>query len=298
MGVRDSQDVVEVVQDAHPNVRPSQLPVTVIQDAKPSVHLSQLPVEIVQDARGNIRLSQETVEAIMNAYPGVHPSQVTIEVIGIFIEVPMPLVYPTLPGKKPTVGWETQFFNTPEEVTVSGGKVTIGLSDVPVHTFTLSYEFVRWDLFYREEQNLRGFFGANRGNLGRFLFKFEQDYKVTAQKVATTDGTTRIYTLIRSYGVGENSFSEPIGYVDQTKDFNLYLNGKLQDKSTYTIDTTVGAQQQIIFTGVPTTGQEIAVDMEYFYFCKFVDSKISIDKFLLGFSSADKIQIETCPAGT
>lgn len=297
MGERISQEVVEVIQDADPNARVSQVTAEVIQDANGNVRVSQLPVEVIQDAQGNVRISQQTIEAIQNAFPGVRISQLIIEAVGIFIEVPVPLVYPKLPGKSPKVDWATEFFNLDTQKAPNGAQVDLGLADTPLHTFTLNYNFMRDDFGFREEMLFRGFFGAMRGNLIRFQFPFEKDFQVKRQKIGTTDGSTRIYTLTRTYGVGEASWSEPIGYVDKTQPFNLYLGTTWQDPRDYTIDTTIPAKQQVIFGGVPTGGQDIFVDMNYNYYCKFEDPKLTLSQFLRMISSGEGIVLQSCRPG-
>lgn len=297
MGERVSQEVVEVVITDTPDVRVSQQVIEPVIVGEPNVRVSQVPVEVVQDAQGHVRVSQETIEAILNALPGVHISQLIIEVVGLFFEVPMALIYPKLPGKSPQVKWKTTFFNLQTQVAPNGAEIDQGLADTPLHTFTVTYNFLRDDFGFQEQRLLRGFFGAQGGNRGRFQFPLDEDHQVKSQLIGTTDGSTRIYTLTRDYGVGEASWNEPIGYVDLTQPFTLYFDGVPRDRSSYTIDTTVPAQQQIIFPSFPTAGQKITVDMDYNYYCKFQDPDIDLDKFMYRLFSGDQIVIKSCRPG-
>jgi len=135
-----------------------------------------------------------------------------------------------------------------------------------------------------------------RGNLGRFNYWHREDHAVLSQEIATTDGTTRAYTLVRTYGVGEAAFTESIDYVDTSKPVNVYLDGVLQDPDSYTIDTTVPVQQQILFAGTPVTDQVITADFDFFYYCKFADPKMSLDKFMECLWTGDKIALRSCRA--
>ncbi len=267
-------------------------------DGAPAGRITQIPLEALIDGGPNARISQHLLEAIIDAHPGVRISQIVIEVLAYFIEVPVPLTYPELPGLTFPVGWATDWPNIATQVASDLSEFDLGIGDTPLHTFTLTYEYLD-DRFGADHQRLlRGFFGAMRGNLIRFNFKHREDHQVKGQFIATTDGTTRIYTLQRTYGVGEASWSEPIGYVDRTRPFTLYLDSVWQDPDTYTIDTTVPGRQQIIFAGTPVTDLAITTDMDFFYYCKFQDKKMNLDKFMEAIWSGDKIALRSCRAGT
>lgn len=299
MAARVGQEDLEAIIDGDPNARISQLPVEAIIDGAPSARVTQTPLEAIIDGAPPARVSQELLQAILDAHPGVHISQIVIEVIGLFIEVPMPPVYPTLPGLTYPVRWKQIFYNAATQTTVTGADIDIGLSATPLHDFELTYDFLR-DNFgpnSQEHRLLRGFFGLMRGNLGRCVFKNVDDFQVRSQEVGTTDGSTRIYTLQRTYGVGEYAWTEPVGYVDQTMPFNVYLDGNLQDPSIYTVDTTVPVQQQIIFAGIPTMGQVITVDMDYFYYCKLAEDNLTFEKFMDKLWTLGKITLHSCRPG-
>jgi len=296
MAERVSQGVIEAAIDGAPNARASQQVIEAAIDGAPALRISQIPLQALIDGGPNARISQEIIEAIIDANPGVHISQIVIEVLALFIEVPVPLTYPELPGLTFPVGWETDWPNLETQIAADLSEFDLGIGDTPLHTFTLTYEYLD-DRFGADHQRLlRGFFGAMRGNLIRFNFKHREDHQVRGQLVGTTDGTTRIYTLPRTYGVGEASFTEPVGYVDMTMPFVLYLDGVWQDPSTYTIDTTVPAEQQIIFAGTPTAGQDITADFDFLYYCKFQDKKMNLDKFMEAIWAGDSIKIRSCRA--
>lgn len=296
MAGRVSQDQIEGLIDGAPAARTSQDQVEVLIDGGPGVRISQDQLEALIDGAPIARVSQDLLEAIIDAHPDVHVSQIQIEILAKFIEVPLPLTYPQLPGLTPNVNWSTDHQNIETQRAADGTEFDLGLADEPLHTFTLEYEFLNDRFGVNEQKLLRGFFGANRGNLGRFNYWHREDHRVIGQEIGTTDGSTRIYTLKRTYGVGEASFTEAVGYVDTSMPFAVYLDGVKQAAGSYTLDTTVPVQQQIIFAGIPAAGQVITVDMEYFYYCKFADPAMSLDKFMEALWAGSGIKLRSCRA--
>lgn len=277
--------------------RISQDAVEVLADGTPAARVSQDVVEALVEGTAIARVSQAVVEVAF-ANTGIsRVTQIVLECLIINWEVLMPIIYPKLPGLTFPESWETDFFNTPTQVAASGAEIDLGLSETPLHTFTLAYEFLNDRFGVFEQKLLRGFFGACRGNLGRFLYWLKEDHQVRAQAIGTTDGTTRTYVLKRTYGVGEASWTEPVGYLDQTQTFTVYLDAVPADPSTYTVDVTVPAAQAIIFTSAPAAAKAVTVDMDYFYYCKFKDPKMSLDKFMDALWSGSGIALRSCRAG-
>jgi hypothetical protein len=299
MAGRVSQEVVEAEVSATPLARISQEVVEAEVVATPLARVSQEILEAEVVATPLARVSQEVVEAEVVATPLARISQLVVECLIANIEVFMPIVFPTLQGIGYSVFWKPKFFNLPTQTASSGADIDLGLSQAPLHDFELTYDFLR-DSFQSgtlEFKTMLGFFLAVSGNLGRFLFRNPDDNTVKSQAIGTTDGSTRLWTLVRTFGVGEYSGTEPIGYVDETQPFNLYLNGVLQDPSTYTVLTTQGANQQVQFAGVPSAGKAITVDMSYFYYCKLADDNLSFEKFMSQLWLLKKIVLHSCRAG-
>jgi hypothetical protein len=119
--------------------------------------------------------------------------------------------------------WRSANLETGIVTRESGGGKALGgdpddrLADMPLHTFTLKYNFLRDGFPWRdplEWTTLAGFFLALQGNLGRFLFKWGDDFQARSQNIGTTDGSTLVWTLTRTWGCGEYSGTEPIGWLD------------------------------------------------------------------------------------
>jgi hypothetical protein len=250
------------------------------------------------------RVSQLVLETLDRGAARARVTQFVLEALIVNLEVEL-LVYPTLPGLAYNVGWDTNFFNMPTSTSASGADIDLGLAQYPLHDFTLTYEFLRDGFGFTEQKTLRGFFMAIGGTLGRFLFRNPADFRVRMQKVnlnVLTDGSLRVWTLIRSYGIGEYSSTEPVGMVDLTEPFNVYMGvpgvaPTIVDSSLYTVVTSVPGQQQLQFASPPSAGQQIFVDMDYFYYCKLQDSKLSMEEFMHRLWTLNKIVIHSCRPG-
>ena len=118
------------------------------------------------------------------------------------------------------------------------------------------------------------------------------------QPIATDDGSTRLFTLICTCRASEYSSSEPVGVIDDTAVFNAYLDGVVQSVGTeYTRVESVPCQQQIQFATAPANGKVISVDMGYYYYCKFADSKLTLEEFMHRLWTLNKFVLHSCRAG-
>jgi len=147
---------------------------------------------------------------------------------------------------------------------------------------------------------MKGFPLRIGGSQGRFLWKNPDDNAVKNQAIATTDGTTTIWTLQRTFGLGADSRTEPVGYVDLENPvpFRVYLDGVEYDHTLWQVLQTVPGQQQLKFFNTLSAGHKITVDMAYFYYCKFPDDEDDFEKFVSGNWKIAKLTLRSCKAGT
>lgn len=283
MAGRVSQEVAEALANATSNAR-----------------VSQEVAEALTIATPKARVSQEVVEALADATPKARVTGLYLEILVPNIEVFMPLVYPQIPQWTYSVKWAPKAWNMPTQTMTTGAKLDLALANTITHTFELTYQILRdtWNVAGTEFRTMGGFFGAMLGNAGRFLFPWKDDNQVQNQFIATTDGVNHTWTLQRTFGLGEYSFTEPVGYVDLTQPFVAYLNGVRQNASLYSVVQTQPGLQQIEFAGTPTTGQTLTVDMSYFYYCRLPDDNLSFEQFMNKLWTLKKIQIESCRANT
>jgi hypothetical protein len=222
-------------------------------------------------------------------------------------------IYPgrdKLPGLTYGQKWSPAFFNQ-TATTGIGAQIGVGLSPYPLHSFELEYELLR-DGLRADWQNgqglefktLMGFFLQATGTLGRFLYKNLADHRVSQNVIATGDGLTTAFTLTRNFGANGFVATEPVGQViwpgsDLGGDgFNAYLNGSAVpvNPDLYTVNTANPCANTITFATAPPPDQKIAVDMSYYYYCRFSkdtnDFEIFMDKLW-----NSEVTLVSCRAG-
>lgn len=74
---------------------------------------------------------------------------------------------------------------------------------------------------------------------------------------------------------------EPVGYVDLSAPFNVYVNGVAQPGAAFTLDQTTPVNQLLSFTTahLPADGSTITVDMDYFYYVRFAADTLDFEQF-------------------
>ena len=298
MADRVSQDVAEVSASGTPKARTSQDIAEVSGSGTPKARVSQDVGEVSGYGTPKARLSQNVGEVSGYGSPFARIGQVTVSILVRSIDVAMPPVYPALPGQPAySFNWTPEFF-TLSERGPSGVDVDLAISATGVHEFELTYQVLRdtFDDSGIEFKTIMGFWLRIGGPSGRFLFKNPSDNTVLSQIVATTDGVNSVYTLVRSFGLGENVGTEPVGYVDPVATFAAYLDGVWQSPGTYSVISTTPANQQIKFNTTPGAGKVITVDMSYYYFCKFADDKMIFEEFMNRLWGLKKITLRSVKA--
>lgn len=300
MADRVSQIVVETAELGTPNARASQVVAEVSAEGTPAARASQIVAEVSAGGTPSARASQVTAEVSAFGSPKARISQIVIEFWVQNLQVTMPPIYPDLPGRTfPTIV-RPKFFNLGVK-TATGASIDKQLAASPLWEFDLTYSALRNGFMWREGSNeyatLLGFMLSLNGSSGRFLFPVEWDRSVTGQFVATTDGTTTVFTLNRTFGRGALSGTEPVGYVDTVQPFNVYLDGVLQDHTTYQLIQTTPAQQQLKTLSTIASGHTLTVDMSYYYYCKFQDDQYDFEEMMRDLFTLKKVTIESCRPG-
>jgi hypothetical protein len=279
--------------------RVSQEVIEALDTATPSVLVSQEVIESLDTGTPTVLVSQEVVEALDTATPIVYVSQLVMEILQVNLEATMLPVYPSnLPGLAFNVKWTPQFFNMPSQIASAGASIDLAYADTPLHEFELIYEFLRDNFGQTEFKTMMGFFLKLGGTVGRFLFRNPDDYIATAEYIATTDGFATLYgPVTRTFGTGDYTASESVGWVDLTAPVKIYLDGIEQGSSAaYVLQTTPG-DVRIKFTAAPTIGQVITMDFNFYYYCKFMDNIASFEKFMNQIWTLPSIRIGSCRPG-
>ena len=117
------------------------------------------------------------------------------------------------------------------------------------------------------------------GQTNVFAFDAPWDDSRSDQVIATGDGATYIFTIVRTWGTGATATTAPIGLVNEV--FDVSLNGVTVDPSEYYIQ-----RNKIYFVNSatnipdpPPVGQVLTMTFSYYYLCRFVEDEQSFEEF-------------------
>jgi hypothetical protein len=222
------------------------------------------------------------------------------------------LVYPrALPGLAPEIVRRPKHA-VELQTHQSGGEVRLSYWSEPLWEWDISYNVLR-DGFrdgtsYDELRQIAGMFLACVGSLQGFQFYDPDDHAIFRQTIATTDGLSSAYTLIRTYGScnpGDGyQGSEAIGFLDTTQAFNLYVDGSatpvdMSDPTYgYSLATSAPKQQQLVFNAAPASGHTLSVDMSYLYYARFGADTQDFQKFMHQLWGLKKVTIASLRFGS
>ena len=114
-------------------------------------------------------------------------------------------VFPSLPGLTFPVT-RTPLWSTQVQESTSGKELRLAYYTYPRYRWQVKISVLRSDSTNHELQTLLGFFNARQGQFDTFLYTDADDNTVTTQAIATGDGTTSAFQLVRTLG----SFTEPV----------------------------------------------------------------------------------------
>jgi uncharacterized protein (TIGR02217 family) len=183
-------------------------------------------------------------------------------------------IYPSLPGLD-FGSVRTPRFNTSTQASISGYESRIARMAYPIYTFKLKYEFLRSGAATLEMQTLAGFFLSMQGSFNSFLYTDPDDYSVTNQSIGTGDGATTTFQLVRSYGAGGFTLTEPVHNTNSTP--VIKVDGVTK---TVTTDYTISATGLVTFVTAPASTKSITWSGTFYYKCRFKDDSSDFDKFM------------------
>ena len=173
----------------------------------------------------------------------------------------------------------TPVWNNQLQKTVTGRTVASTYQQYPLYTFKINYEY----LSASDYNTLLGFFNQQGGSLTPFLFDAGAgNDSVTAQSIGTGDGSTKIFTLLRSYG----GYAEPIAASFGTR--HAYDNGTAV---TATFDSP--SNGQVTYATAPATGHALTWTGNYYFQVRFSKGSAEIEEFMYQLYSAQQIELET-----
>jgi hypothetical protein len=190
-----------------------------------------------------------------------------------------PSVHPGYPTKiKPT-------FASLVQTSVSGVEVKSARQAYPLYEFEVPFEVLRDQLQnptpdpyftgFTELEQISGLFLACRGQYGRFYYSCPEDNSRVGQLIALGDNSTVTFRIVRTWGAGTLSFTDPVGALDTGSPFTIYLSG-----TPDTGNWTVSADKTLITrNSAPGLFQPITMDFHFFYLCRFIEDLEDFEQF-------------------
>ncbi len=173
----------------------------------------------------------------------------------------------------------TPVWDTTVQQAISGMETRIAKGNYPRWTWELIYNVLRSSASFGELQQLAGFFNARQGMFDTFLYKDADDNSVIAQPIATADGVTAHFQLIRSFG----GFNEPILAPNLSLALNIYVNEVKQTGGVSVTQWGGGSAQGpgvILFATPPANGAIITADFSYYFPVRMTGDSVPFTLFM------------------
>jgi uncharacterized protein (TIGR02217 family) len=129
------------------------------------------------------------------------------------------------------------------------------------------------------------FFNAHAGKYTEFLFCDPSDNSAANQPLGTGDGVTRVFTLMRTLGGGNLTFTEPVRGVFNTP--AVKING--MPTSAFSI----GPLGRITFTSPPPAGAVLSWSGIFFFLCRFDQDDLDVQQMMQGLWSQSGVSFVT-----
>jgi len=212
------------------------------------------------------------------------------------------LIYPdNLPGLAYSIVRRPKH-NVSVQTHQSGGEVRMSYWSLPLWEWDLTYELLR-DGFrngrnYTELKQIEGLFLASTGSLNGFQFRDHDDNQVFRQFLGNTTSNPSP-SLVRFYGAGIVGVTEPVGFLDTTQPFNLYVDSSAAPVDIsdpiwgYTLSLATPLQQQVIFNNTPPAGHDLFADFSYLFYARFQSDSQDFEKFMHGLWSLKKVTLQS-----
>lgn len=198
------------------------------------------------------------------------------------------LIFPEFKGR--TWGTvRTQVWSTEVQTASSGREVRVGRWSTPRWRWRFSLELLRSSLSRLEFQKFTGFCGASQGAFSSFLYRDPEDCRMSGQAVATGNGTTKSFQVVRTAGVaGYGTLTEPVRAVKASDPAPVIYIAGVELESGWSIDSA----GLLTFTTAPDMGAEITADFDFYWRCRFVEDELGLENFLHErWKTADAVEI-------
>jgi len=202
-------------------------------------------------------------------------------------------LYPALPGLGFSVK-RTPRFQSRVQQSVSGKEVRLADWTTPRYEYELTYEILREHGTFHELKRLAAFWLNRQGSFDTFLFDDVDDNTVTGQAIATADGVTQNYQLIRSFGAaGHTAWLDPVLAPNTVS--AVYFDGVAQPVGVVWGVFTWGTDLPgvLTFASAPSAGVVITADFTFYWPCRFMEDTMEFEKFMDKMWSAKKVSFIT-----
>ena len=185
-----------------------------------------------------------------------------------------PQTLPVLPGQ----GWSVHkrpSFSTRVASHVSGREVRSPLYAATLYEFELTFEALASNpsntgLGAASLQQLLGFVLACQGQLTPFLYVDPSDNAVASQPIATGDGVTTSFPVVRTLG----GTTEPVSWA--TNLANVTVGGATAAGWSLVTPNTLA------FAAAPVAGAAIVADVGYAFLCRLLDDQQDFENVMSG----------------
>ena len=170
---------------------------------------------------------------------------------------------------------KSQKWNTTIEKTGSGKMRSNTYQLLPLWNIQVKY----WKLSDAEYRTIMGFVALLKGAHTPFFWLDPEDYQETGMRLPrNTDGS---YQCVMKFG----DYVEAVEYVDQLK---VYVNGVLQDASTYGV---LGGT--IMFTTTPSSSAIVTASYRYYWKLHLPADGISMTHIFKNFKQTGSLKFES-----
>ncbi len=186
-----------------------------------------------------------------------------------------PPSFPVLSGQ----GWSVHkrpSFSTRVASHISGREVRAPFYASGLYEFEVTFDGLASNATYpglgtNSLQSLMGLYLQCQGQFGTFLYTDPTDNAVTGQAIATGDGSTKVFTFVRTLG----GATERASWVTSVS--NVYLNG-VNQPSGWTLTTP----NTLTFTTAPGNLVAITASFSYAFNCRFLDEQVDFENIMNG----------------
>lgn len=199
-------------------------------------------------------------------------------------------IFPDFSG----LAWEAKrspTWNTIVQRSASGIESRMSLQTLPVREYELKFNYLKGGSGFQDYQRFEGFYNSCYGGSVSFFLRDQDDCSTTGEPIATGDGSTTVFQLVRARG----GFTEPVQGIDTRSaaaygplggalgtgaytrpaavTLAVYLNGTPTSAFTSNSDTA-----QITFTTAPASGVSITADFSYFWRVRFLEDQLDLQR--------------------